>query len=55
MSVKGVRGFLGFANFYRQFIKDYSDRVMPLTELTHKDRQFTWTAEANKAFAHYRW
>jgi hypothetical protein len=49
-SVKGVRGFLGFANFYRQFIKDYSDRVMPLTELTHKDRQFTWTAEANKAF-----
>jgi hypothetical protein len=39
-SVKGVRGFLGFANFYRQFIKDYSDRVMALTELTHKDRQF---------------
>jgi hypothetical protein len=23
---------------------------MPLTELTHKDCQFTWTAEANKAF-----
>lgn len=49
-SVKGVRGFLGFANFYRRFIKNFSDLVRPLTELTHKDRRFTWTKEANTAF-----
>jgi hypothetical protein len=49
-SVKGVRSFLGFANFYRRFIKDFSDLVRPLTELTHKDRRFVWSPEANTAF-----
>jgi hypothetical protein len=27
MSIKGVRSFLGFANFYRRFIKDFLDLV----------------------------
>ncbi len=27
ISIKGVRSFLGFANFYRRFIKDFSDLV----------------------------
>lgn len=49
-SVKGVRGFLGFANFYRRFIKNFSDLVRPLTELTHKDRKFTWNSQAEEAF-----
>lgn len=49
-SVKGVRGFLGFANFYRRFIKDFSDLVRPLTELTRKDRKFSWNLEAEEAF-----
>ena len=46
----GVRSFLGFANFYRTFIKNYSDLAMPLTALTHKDTQFIWTDECEKAF-----
>ena len=33
-SVRDVQCFLGFANFYRKFIKNYSKIVMPLTELT---------------------
>ena len=49
-TVKGVRGFLGFANFYRRFIKGFSDIVRPLTELTQKDRAFQWTVTAAKAF-----
>ena len=53
-TVKGVRGFLGFANFYRRFIKHYSDLVRPLTELTHKDKAFSWTDEANQAFEHLK-
>ena len=36
-TVKGVQGFLGFANFYRKFIKNFSQLVMPLTNLVKKD------------------
>jgi len=35
--VKDIQSFLGFANFYRQFIFNYSDIVIPLTCLTWKD------------------
>jgi hypothetical protein len=49
-TVKEVQSFLGFANFYRQFIKDYSKVAAPLTELTKKDKVFEWTAEAEEAF-----
>jgi hypothetical protein len=41
---------LGFANFYRQFIKDYSKITALLTNLTKKDQVFEWTAEAEEAF-----
>src|ERR1700678_2585328 len=34
--VKDIQSFLGFANFYRRFISDYSDIVVPLTHLTRK-------------------
>jgi hypothetical protein len=48
--VKEVQSFLGFANFYRQFIKDYSKIAAPLTNLTKKDQAFEWNLEAEKAF-----
>ena len=35
--IKDVRSFLGFANFYRQFIPDYSTVARPLLDLTKKD------------------
>src|SRR5271165_6990236 len=31
-SVKDIQAFLGFANFYRRFIKDFSRIAHPLTE-----------------------
>jgi hypothetical protein len=49
-SVRDVQCFLGFANFYRKFIKNYSNIVMPLTELTRKNKSFTWSSSAAKAF-----
>ena len=50
-TVRGVCSFLGLANFYRCFIKDYAMLAKPLTDLTQKDKAFTWgSAEAN-AFA----
>jgi len=35
--VKDIQSFLGFANFYRQFIFNYSDIIIQLTCLTQKD------------------
>ena len=49
-NVKEVQSFLGFANFYRRFIKGYSSIAAPLTALTRKDTGFEWTKEAQKAF-----
>ena len=36
-SVKEVQRFLGFANFYRKFIRGFSSVVAPLSALTKKD------------------
>lgn len=49
-SVKEVRQFLGFANFYRQFIHNYSAIVRPLTNLTQKGIAFLWDETAERAF-----
>jgi len=35
--VKDIQSFLGFANFYHRFIFNYSDIVVPLTQLTRKN------------------
>jgi len=35
--VKDIQSFLGFANFYYQFIFNYLDIVIPLTDFTQKD------------------
>jgi len=49
-SLSEVQSFLGFANLYRLFIKDYSRVVQPLTELTKKLEKCSWNPEAGKAF-----
>ena len=48
--VKDVQSFLGFANFYRRFIKGYSELSAPLTFLTQKTTSWTWTTDCKKAF-----
>ena len=35
--VKEIRSFIGFCNFYRQFIKNFSKIAGPLNTLTRKD------------------
>jgi len=51
-SITEVQSFLGFADFYRRFIKDYSRVAKPLTELTKKERgkNWAWPQEAEAAF-----
>jgi hypothetical protein len=45
-----VRGFIGFANFYRMFIRSFGDIARPLHDLTKKDTAFQWKEEHEQAF-----
>src|SRR6266481_8122498 len=42
--------FLGFANFYWQFIYVYSEITFPLTHLTQKNVAWDWMDNCRKAF-----
>ncbi|KAF5020439.1 hypothetical protein F66182_7518 [Fusarium sp. NRRL 66182] len=49
-NVKEVQSFLGFANYYRRFIKNFSKLANPLTEFTKKGKEFKWNERAQEAF-----
>ena len=47
--IKDVESFLGFANFYRRFIHNFSYTARPLNELKGK-KEWKWEKEHQKAF-----
>ena len=53
-SIKEVQMFMGFANFYRRFIPNFSGICKPITDLLkggeQPKRRFYWTAHAQAAF-----
>ena len=49
-TVRGVRSFLELANFYRRFIKDYTQVACPLNNLTKKDQAFKWKESQQTVF-----
>ena len=49
-TMKEVQSYLGFANFYKKFINNYSALTTPLTSLTRKTTKFSWSPEAEAAF-----
>uniref|UniRef100_A0A0W0G0M3 Reverse transcriptase/retrotransposon-derived protein RNase H-like domain-containing protein n=1 Tax=Moniliophthora roreri TaxID=221103 RepID=A0A0W0G0M3_MONRR len=49
-TIKGVRAFLGFGNFYRKFIGKYTQLARPLHNLTWKSQKFKWTMTCQIAF-----
>ena len=49
-NVKDVQSFLGFANFYRRFILNYSKVVSPLTKQTGKNVPWQWNSKQKTAF-----
>jgi hypothetical protein len=53
-TVKQVRSFLGFCNFYRPFIYHFSHIARPLNELTRKENPWTWEERHQKAFEELR-
>ena len=46
-----LMSFLGFAKYYREFIKGYADKIYPMQRLMrNKGKKFTWTDEAQVSF-----
>ena len=41
-SVKKVQKFLWLANYYKQFVKDFSRVAKPLHEMTRKNVKWNW-------------
>jgi len=48
--VKDIQSFLGFANFYRRFIFNYLDIMVPLTQLTQKDAPWNFSEDCQHYF-----
>ena len=46
-----LTSFLGFANYYREFIKGYDDKMYPMQQLMrHKGKKFTKNNAAEESF-----
>jgi len=48
--VKDVQKFLGLANYYRQFVKDFTRIAKLLHKLVRKDEKWNWGEEQKKTF-----
>jgi len=45
-----IQAFLGFVNFYRRFIWDFSAKARPLFDLTRSEQVWTWSRKEQVAF-----
>jgi RNase H-like domain found in reverse transcriptase/Reverse transcriptase (RNA-dependent DNA polymerase)/Integrase zinc binding domain len=54
LNLKDLQKFLGFANFYRRFIRDFSKISAPLNELLKKNVPWHWGNEQQDAFHHLK-
>ena len=48
--VKNVQKFLGLANYYRWFVKDFAKIARPLHEVMRKENKWSWGEKQQKAF-----
>ncbi|KAG9459075.1 hypothetical protein H6P81_003583 [Aristolochia fimbriata] len=48
--VADLRSFLGLVNYYRRFIKSFSAKAAPLTDLLKKKEKWCWSLKCQKAF-----
>jgi len=49
-NVKEMQKFLGLANYYRRFIKDFAKIAAPLHALVRKEQKWKWEKEQEEAF-----
>jgi len=45
-----MQAFIGFVNFYRRFIRDFSTITRPLFDLTRSDKAWNWDTKERDAF-----
>ena len=45
-----LQSFLGFANYYRDFVPSHAAKVQPMQELLKKSQHFCWEARHQEAF-----
>ena len=45
-----IQSFLGFAGYYRKFVKGFSKLAAPLTKLTRKEEKFVWSKACQQSF-----
>jgi len=48
--VKDVQKFLGLANYYRRFVKNFAKIAKPLHQLVRKDEKWNWESKQEEAF-----
>ena len=49
-TVTGVKSFLGFTGFYRQFVPEFSRVAKPLIALQSPSNAFEWTPDCQASF-----
>jgi len=49
-NIKDVRKFLGFTNYYRRFIKDFTQVARPMNILMRKNVKWQWRKKQQQAF-----
>jgi len=50
-----IQAFLGFVNFYRRFIQDFSAKAQPLFDLTCSEQVWTWSGRNRRPLKTSRW
>jgi len=53
-SVKDVQKFLGLANYYRRFVRDFTKIVRSLYEMTRKENKWSWGERQQKVFEKFK-
>jgi len=48
--IKDVQKFLGLANYYRRFVKNFTETVRPVHRLVQKQERWNWESEQEEAF-----
>ncbi|OAE23750.1 hypothetical protein AXG93_4776s1350 [Marchantia polymorpha subsp. ruderalis] len=50
MDVRRIRAFMGWANFYRRYVKKFNAIAQPLNQFLKLDQEWQWGDEQERAF-----